>query len=1675
MASTWPPVKSNTGVNVSKLVAKLLHHDTVLLDLLGELMDCHCLIDRSSIASGNILVIHGDPRKVADVIHKVVDETDVKADENDKEVLTVLDSFKERFRAQFETNFEQDNSTFKTAFHRKISDEVKPSILSLTNKDGRLPLSRHQLSYLHCHLDHLREQVRTSWPESAVIINVQNEAKGQGGLVVSSKRHDFQGVINFLHLFMANIKTSSKELDASRALFLSGVKGQRDVTRLQKEHQCQISVILPGHQVLVRAESPTGHRLFLCEGNMAATDCNILVLPFSENQRGWTATQKRVLDRGLLTTKTELYTNWIGSPPKKRTLILRCPTPEAGETVMLVHVSDPTGGPSSGAEALTQELAQELSKGLAEARRISEPRGEFIAVPVAMSTRQSLSDNLEFILPVIQDYLAKEVISATVVLYLEKLSVSEKQKLVETLEKRINQNWKVQTDGAAVYEDNFSSPNLVVAGKMQDIETTFSKLQSLHVPSDIQKRACLLESMNKPRQVRRSPTQESEADAEDNKDIDKEDDVRTVCVDALTADDGELCQMYFQNNEQSGGGQLAQKTVVWDDDTQCWMITFEQRAVAARVASRQHTINGQPVDVKLVYTPQVSYPDRLLFHNVSESISRDYLTLYLERITGQEVTDLMYADKAGDVLVVLDEEPDFTQVQEMCRQKKLEGQELWVSRVPVSNCILLENLSEATSEDTVMYYFSNKRSGGGPVEKVVFQSEQRKCLVFFYNHEVIENILGKTHALDGSQLQVRLYIECLGPSGGRRDASPFTLPSRVEFKDVDKYKMVFIRQSAALQQRLVELLTALHAKLISADNLLSVECTLTTAVPHASQLAASWTKDVQDAVKSVISMVVVLHQEVMQDVWTETEKAVAAIKPTSQDSALILVLAENRKFIVVGVKNLADDLMKQVKQIVTQKEEEAERKKQEVTETRKLKPFQLHLLTDMSFQSEVAKRHPALKVEICIEKGEISYQGLIRDVKEAQVEMYELLMTVRSKKLTMSNLQKTILSAKEGRDYVVHKFHVDKLVAVWDVDRQGEVTVYSCSDSDLAKAIQIMQKSVVQHQKILEPETTELLMSSQWTEFVSKLAGDHSGVLKISHVKNDHQLLLAGIDSIMSGVIDKTEKFLKENTIYTLSCHFFPSRQFFVANYWWARVISISNNLKAYKIEVTLVESGHQFHIRGTQAGLETMTKNLEQLGSEVKCHIQTLVDQYQVKFLLSPNCKRDLEKLGRSTRCVFSLKEEPVDLVVQSDSSQRLTNEVTSKPSVNQATPKRSSNQAAGVSFGQSRVELSSSSLAEVSKLFVYGESDESIRNAFKHFDDLVKGNSTSKKIVDDVIQDMTEDELRGIRAMGQSWNVKVKVEPLVGQVIVDGMHADVFGASNEIIKIIRETAHYRQQANKVQWCFLEVTQTGTEQKEYGMFENHIMEFAYQQNKKTATLVDACGVKYIVDFDSMKEYVASDPDDAVDVIRKEKIKESSPAVLPENWKIRPDKDVLNLVKLDPQSPEHQQVEKNFRSSQLLKEAIISIERIENPTMYRRYMAKKAQLDKQNSGICNEKGLWHCASRDALLKINRHGFHRSYCSKNDTACSQGVCFGVNSTYCANPFDFPPDPITGHRYIYQCRVLVGYSVMGKHDMRFLPARLQHIHYDSSTNKHSIPLYYVIFNDTQAYPEYLITFK
>ena len=87
---------------------------------------------------------------------------------------------------------------------------------------------------------------------------------------------------------------------------------------------------------------------------------------------------------------------------------------------------------------------------------------------------------------------------------------------------------------------------------------------------------------------------------------------------------------------------------------------------------------------------------------------------------------------------------------------------------------------------------------------------------------------------------------------------------------------------------------------------------------------------------------------------------------------------------------------------------------------------------------------------------------------------------------------------------------------------------------------------------------------------------------------------------------------------------------------------------------------------------------------------------------------------------------------------------------------------------------------------------------------------------------------------------------------------------------------------------------------------------------------------------------------------------------------------------------------------------------------------------------------------------------------------QGVYFAVCSSYSANTTYSPADA-SGDRFMYLCKVLVGHATTGKHAMRVLPERAPPLLFDSATDNPAEPTMYIIFNDTQAYPEYLVTFR
>ena len=94
-----------------------------------------------------------------------------------------------------------------------------------------------------------------------------------------------------------------------------------------------------------------------------------------------------------------------------------------------------------------------------------------------------------------------------------------------------------------------------------------------------------------------------------------------------------------------------------------------------------------------------------------------------------------------------------------------------------------------------------------------------------------------------------------------------------------------------------------------------------------------------------------------------------------------------------------------------------------------------------------------------------------------------------------------------------------------------------------------------------------------------------------------------------------------------------------------------------------------------------------------------------------------------------------------------------------------------------------------------------------------------------------------------------------------------------------------------------------------------------------------------------------------------------------------------------------------------------------------------------------------------------------------TVYGNGVYFALNAYYSERSTYSPPD-FNGCRYMYLTRVLVGEYTVGRQGLLTPPPKNPSDPtdtYDSVVDQIPNPQIFVVFNDWQCYPEYLITFK
>jgi hypothetical protein len=204
----------------------------------------------------------------------------------------------------------------------------------------------------------------------------------------------------------------------------------------------------------------------------------------------------------------------------------------------------------------------------------------------------------------------------------------------------------------------------------------------------------------------------------------------------------------------------------------------------------------------------------------------------------------------------------------------------------------------------------------------------------------------------------------------------------------------------------------------------------------------------------------------------------------------------------------------------------------------------------------------------------------------------------------------------------------------------------------------------------------------------------------------------------------------------------------------------------------------------------------------------------------------------------------------------------------------------------------------------------------------------------------------------------------------------------------------------------------------------------------------------------------------------------------PSTWS--PVKDPLtpDIIKLDPNSGEAQQVKAAFMKTLPPNVKVVSIERIQNTSMWQSYAVKRQTVlmrEKDDSGkdlsqVSRFERVWvfHGTQPDTVPKIIGMGFNRSFAGLNMCRFGKGVYFARDASYSSSTTYSRPDG-SGNQHMFLCRLTVGEYCVGKNDAPAPDVRKGHLLYDSTVNEMSNPQIYVAYHDAQAYPEYLVKFK
>ncbi|XP_032301847.1 protein mono-ADP-ribosyltransferase PARP14-like isoform X2 [Coturnix japonica] len=377
-----------------------------------------------------------------------------------------------------------------------------------------------------------------------------------------------------------------------------------------------------------------------------------------------------------------------------------------------------------------------------------------------------------------------------------------------------------------------------------------------------------------------------------------------------------------------------------------------------------------------------------------------------------------------------------------------------------------------------------------------------------------------------------------------------------------------------------------------------------------------------------------------------------------------------------------------------------------------------------------------------------------------------------------------------------------------------------------------------------------------------------------------------------------------------------------------------------------------------------------------------------------------------------------------------------------------------------------------------ICGESKKNVDATESWITDLILKEQLENKIVDDLIENFDEREIETLANLQRGKHVTIQLDKNHSPpcITISGISREVCSVSVEVQKMIQKIKTTQEEQfkaelvyNLVEWRY-QIIDDGF--VAFDKLTNMQLEDA-KMGKKPHLTIKINNNSYRVDLNTLKAH--DDQGRTISIQRAPKNEDMQPVDFPANWEDMQGERV-KLVVLTRSCQEYLEVQKRFQKT-AHSCTIEKIHRVQNPFLWQTYQIKKKSLCMKNRSEDNEKLLFHGTAKSSVSAINYNGFNRGFAGINAANIGNGTYFAVNASYSAQDTYSRPDS-NGRKYMYLARVLTGEFCAGTKGLPAPPPKCSADPtdlYDSVVDDVSSPKMFVIFNDIQAYPEYLITFR